>query len=536
MVYYSPYKNIIRAFIRAIRIFISSLFSKRLLLMIIVALVVMLLHLNVNAVERDYTIQGDGNYILRNASVATFNSQTNNYDISYHLFNRGGLQEGVVPVPKNWYERSYWALYVDELGDVYYLYKGAGDSFNLYLNLNWYNSAWQELLSFTEGSSSISNVYIKQYDFENNEWLNIYSNYSGNIVKTLYPNDFITYNGCNIYMRSGSVRQTQEISPMVEWVSLFTPYLELHTNNTFRLYLNDMWGNGNNIYEDLTSYYTIRRYLANIYMSVYDLANHTYITQPIDILPNVTVNQDENNCYYIDLPFSLYFNYMNNNDGDYLILFSTDYHSWFHWNTFNIFNPETEYVSIDEFRYIYNTSTGIGQIVPLDYDNTNNNQEPIGDNTENQTATAINELGNTINNQTTIIQEQTNTINDMSNFMQNDNYSSDSITDNMPNADDFQDITENGFDNIFTTLRNTFTSNNYQDVVFTIPFTNGKSITLPSNLTENIIPTAIKTLIQMVYWYFISRFIVKDIAGYIEKAKSGDIFNSSDTNIKTDML
>ena len=40
----------------------------------------------------------------------------------------------------------------------------------------------------------------------------------------------------------------------------------------------------------------------------------------------------------------------------------------------------------------------------------------------------------------------------------------------------------------------------------------------------------------MVYWYFIARFIVKDIASYIEKAKSGDIFSSSDTNIKTDML
>ena len=50
MVYYNPYKQFLRAFIRALRVFISSLFTKRLLLMIIVALFVILLHLNVNAV------------------------------------------------------------------------------------------------------------------------------------------------------------------------------------------------------------------------------------------------------------------------------------------------------------------------------------------------------------------------------------------------------------------------------------------------------------------------------------------------------
>lgn len=49
MVYYNPYKQIWKAFIRAIRVFISSLFSKRLLFIIIVALVIMLLHLNVHA-------------------------------------------------------------------------------------------------------------------------------------------------------------------------------------------------------------------------------------------------------------------------------------------------------------------------------------------------------------------------------------------------------------------------------------------------------------------------------------------------------
>lgn len=127
-------------------------------------------------------------------------------------------------------------------------------------------------------------------------------------------------------------------------------------------------------------------------------------------------------------------------------------------------------------------------------------------------------------------------INELNEFLSDTTTDNNTITDNMPSSNEYQDITESGFDNIFTTLRNTFTSTNYTDVVFTVPFSNGQTITLPSNLTENIIPNAIKVLIQMVYWFMISRFIVKDIAKYIENAKSGDIFNSSDTNIKTDML
>lgn len=47
MVYYNPYKQFLRALIRSVRVFLSSLFTKRLLIIIIVALLIVLLHLNV---------------------------------------------------------------------------------------------------------------------------------------------------------------------------------------------------------------------------------------------------------------------------------------------------------------------------------------------------------------------------------------------------------------------------------------------------------------------------------------------------------
>lgn len=157
----------------------------------------------------------------------------------------------------------------------------------------------------------------------------------------------------------------------------------------------------------------------------------------------------------------------------------------------------------------------------------------------NQMSTMIQSQQEVADNTTEMIQQQEEIkdgINDLNEFLSDDTTDTTTIIDNMPTNDNFQNVTESGFDNIFTTLRNAFTSENYHDVEFVVPFSNGQKITIPSNLTESIIPTAIKTLIQMVYWYFIARFIVKDIASYIEKAKSGDIFNSSDTNIKTDML
>lgn len=128
-----------------------------------------------------------------------------------------------------------------------------------------------------------------------------------------------------------------------------------------------------------------------------------------------------------------------------------------------------------------------------------------------------------------------NNTNEINNFLQDDTYDENSILDNMP-ENNMNDITAQGIDNIFTTLRQAFTNDSAIDFVFVIPFTNGDEIRIPATLTENIVPDIIKNLIRLVYWFLISRYIIKDIASYIDKTKSGDILSHTDTNIKTEML
>ena len=283
----------------------------------------------------------------------------------------------------------------------------------------------------------------------------------------------------------------------------------------------------------------------------YDLSNrlnlilHVLDTNTNSIVTDTSLNGidiDDDGNYYVDIFFDDTLSYMNKFDGDYIIFIGSNLTST---KTYDIINcPQaftTLFQSVDYWRYVYYSDIGAGILRQVNDDGSLKEGEeaiPTSDELAEQLAQQEAERKEQEKEQARLdaINGATNAINDMSNFMQDDNFSSDSITNNMPNSNEFNDITENGFDNIFNTLRNTFTSSNYQDVVFVVPFSNGQTITLPSDLTEKIVPTAIASLIQMVYWYLIARFIVKDIARYIEKAKSGDIFNSSDTNIKTDML
>ena len=140
---------------------------------------------------------------------------------------------------------------------------------------------------------------------------------------------------------------------------------------------------------------------------------------------------------------------------------------------------------------------------------------------------------------TNSMQETTNAVKDGTTAIQNtltDNDTS-NISNNDLVTDNTQDVTENGFSNIFTTLYNAFTSDNSKDVVVPIPFTN-KSFTISkasiyggfSNLSwvENL---------SSAFWYFIiSLFIVKDISKRFNKIKSGDIEHVVDSNVKEDLL
>lgn len=101
------------------------------------------------------------------------------------------------------------------------------------------------------------------------------------------------------------------------------------------------------------------------------------------------------------------------------------------------------------------------------------------------------------------------------------------------------DTTENGIDNIFSSIYNAFCVGQAQDIVFPIPFTN-KNITLSpyyvKDMLENNGASWVYTFIQAFWGYLIGRFIIKDVSNKINKIKSGNIENIQNNNIKEDML
>ena len=100
-------------------------------------------------------------------------------------------------------------------------------------------------------------------------------------------------------------------------------------------------------------------------------------------------------------------------------------------------------------------------------------------------------------------------------------------------------ITENVslyVNDLFMSLYNIFTSDEYTDFTFEIPFSNGVEITIPSNYIESRLPSSIIILIRVCYWYVISRFIIKDIMNIVNRLRQGDYLIGSDVNIKTEVL
>lgn len=169
--------------------------------------------------------------------------------------------------------------------------------------------------------------------------------------------------------------------------------------------------------------------------------------------------------------------------------------------------------------------------VTQDYINQLNQQ--IATSIDNETTQ---DLQNSINNQTNAINNQTQSIDNINNSITNSTVDNTSI--NLP-TDNTQDPTQNGVDNIFQTIYNSFTSGTAQDIVFPIPFTN-KSITLQANYLYNVLQNNnaswVVMIIQAFWWYLISRFIITDIMNKIRKIKQGNFDNIQNSNIKEDML
>lgn len=106
---------------------------------------------------------------------------------------------------------------------------------------------------------------------------------------------------------------------------------------------------------------------------------------------------------------------------------------------------------------------------------------------------------------------------------------------NLP-TDNSTDITSSGFDNIFNTIYNTISGTSSNPYVITLPFVN-KSFTISKETVYgNLNLGLLGTLINTVWFFIVSIFIVKDISKKINKIKSGNIDNIENNNIKEDML
>lgn len=106
---------------------------------------------------------------------------------------------------------------------------------------------------------------------------------------------------------------------------------------------------------------------------------------------------------------------------------------------------------------------------------------------------------------------------------------------NLP-TDNTTDITSSGFDNIFNTIYDTISGTTSNPYIITLPFVN-KSFTISKETVYgNLDLGLLVTLINTVWFFIVSIFIVKDISKKINKIKSGNIDNIENNNIKEDML
>lgn len=186
------------------------------------------------------------------------------------------------------------------------------------------------------------------------------------------------------------------------------------------------------------------------------------------------------------------------------------------------FNSEynTDFYEFFDNSYTFTISSNVTQ----DYINQINQQTATTTDEENQQ-----NIENALNNQIQSIDNLNNSITDST---------VDNSSINLP-TDNTNDPTQNGIENIFQTIYNSFTTGTAQDIVFPIPNTN-QNITLSANYIYNSLvnndASWIIDIIRAFYWYIISRYIIVDINHKIRKIKQGNLEDIQDSNIKEEML
>lgn len=146
-------------------------------------------------------------------------------------------------------------------------------------------------------------------------------------------------------------------------------------------------------------------------------------------------------------------------------------------------------------------------------------------------------LGNFIKDQGSQTRQEIQNSTDKINDNINNNDTSEVDTSGITNSDTTVDITQDGFNSIFTTLQTYFTSNNGGSMVLTIPFVN-KSITISKSTVYGHFSglSTVENLASIVWYFVISLYIVKQVQKMINKIKSGNLEDVVDNNIKADIL
>lgn len=112
-----------------------------------------------------------------------------------------------------------------------------------------------------------------------------------------------------------------------------------------------------------------------------------------------------------------------------------------------------------------------------------------------------------------------------------------SVEDNQLVTDNTQDITQDGYNNIFEMIRTAFTGSP-SAITFPIPFVNQSFTLQPDFLSHYLQVGGLGFFVTLMsaYWYFVvSRYIVKRIYVIIENLKSGELEQTTG-NIKTEVF
>lgn len=146
----------------------------------------------------------------------------------------------------------------------------------------------------------------------------------------------------------------------------------------------------------------------------------------------------------------------------------------------------------------------------------------------------VNAILNNIENNTEETAKETKEIKELMKDTTVDN----SLSSKLP-TDNTQDSTTDGVNNIFSFLQTAFTTGTAKDLVIPVPFT-GKSFVINPNFIQSILVKNdfkwVAELIEVFWWYLISKFIVGDVCDKFTKIKSGNVEDIQNNNIKEEML